>query len=168
MPNFWSCDTEQTLHKNEVFHKDFFSKCDQIRTILRIWSHVLKKSLMKHLIFCAVKALRYHFYKVSYTTDKNKNVTTWNRADYIISVTREKELEKKQAKKWKRRSINSKKYSVILNMRNTVFDFKEQGFKTDLQPRWKWEWPVFTIYSLDYHSENPLADSSRYGSHPLL
>ena len=34
--------------------KDFFSKCDQIRTILRIWSHLLKKSLMENFIYCAV------------------------------------------------------------------------------------------------------------------
>ena len=33
--------------------KDFFSKCDQIRSFLRIWSHLLKKSLMGNLIFCA-------------------------------------------------------------------------------------------------------------------
>ena len=29
--------------KNEVFIKDFFSKCDQIRSFLRIWFHLLKK-----------------------------------------------------------------------------------------------------------------------------
>ena len=40
--------------KNEVFHKDFFSKCDQIRWKLRIWSHLRKKSLMENFIFCAV------------------------------------------------------------------------------------------------------------------
>ena len=34
--------------------KDFFSKCDQIRKKLRIWSHLLKKSLMENFIFCAV------------------------------------------------------------------------------------------------------------------
>ena len=34
--------------------KDFFSKCDQIRRNLRIWSHLLKKSLMENYIFCAV------------------------------------------------------------------------------------------------------------------
>ena len=34
--------------------KDFFSKCDQIRNFLRIWSHLLKKSLMENFIFCAV------------------------------------------------------------------------------------------------------------------
>ena len=40
--------------KNEFSIKDFFSKCDQIRRKLRIWSHLLKKSLMENFIFCAV------------------------------------------------------------------------------------------------------------------
>ena len=35
--------------------KDFFCKCDQIRSYLQIWSHLLKKSLMGNFIFCAVK-----------------------------------------------------------------------------------------------------------------
>ena len=35
--------------------KDFFSKCDQIRRKLRIWSHLLDKFLMENFIFCAVK-----------------------------------------------------------------------------------------------------------------
>ena len=34
--------------------KDFFSKSDQIRSFLRIWSHLRKNSLMKNFIFCAV------------------------------------------------------------------------------------------------------------------
>ena len=34
--------------------KDFFDKCDQIVSFLRILSHLLKKSLMKNFIFCAV------------------------------------------------------------------------------------------------------------------
>ena len=33
---------------------DTFSKCDQIRSYLRIWSHSLNKSLMENFIFCAV------------------------------------------------------------------------------------------------------------------
>ena len=36
--------------------QDFFSKCDQICRKLRIWSHLLKKSLMENLIFCAVRS----------------------------------------------------------------------------------------------------------------
>ena len=34
--------------------KDFVNKCDQIRSFLRIWSYLLKKSLMENFIFSAV------------------------------------------------------------------------------------------------------------------
>ena len=34
--------------------KDFFSKCDQIRKNLRVWSHLPNKSLMENFICCAV------------------------------------------------------------------------------------------------------------------
>ena len=44
-----------TAQKLKFFIKDFFSKCDQIhQSCLRIWSHLLKKSLMENLIFCAL------------------------------------------------------------------------------------------------------------------
>ena len=43
-----------SLHKKWSFPKDFFIKCDQIRSFLRIWSHLLKKSLMENFILCAV------------------------------------------------------------------------------------------------------------------
>ena len=36
------------------FFKDFFSKCDQIRRKLRIWSHLMKKFLIENFIFRAV------------------------------------------------------------------------------------------------------------------
>ena len=44
------------LHKKIEFSiKDFFSKCDQIRSFLRIWSHLLKKFLMENIIFwCSI------------------------------------------------------------------------------------------------------------------
>ena len=37
--------------------KDFFSKCDEIRSFFRIWSHLLKKSLMVTSFFaqCILK-----------------------------------------------------------------------------------------------------------------
>ena len=45
----------QTYYTKMKFSiEDFFSKCDQIRSFLRIWWHLLKKSLMEDLIFCAV------------------------------------------------------------------------------------------------------------------
>ena len=34
--------------------KDYFSKCEQIRSFLRFWSHLLKKPIMENLIFFAV------------------------------------------------------------------------------------------------------------------
>ena len=43
-----------TAQKWKFSIKDFFSKCDQIHRKLRIWSHLLKKSLMENFIFCAV------------------------------------------------------------------------------------------------------------------
>ena len=43
-----------TAQKMKFSIKDFFSTCDQIRKKLRIWSHLLKKSLMENFIFCAV------------------------------------------------------------------------------------------------------------------
>ena len=39
-----------TVQKIKISIKDFFRK-------LRIWSHLLKKSLMENFIFCAVKYL---------------------------------------------------------------------------------------------------------------
>ena len=35
-----------TAQKMKFSIKDFFSKCDQIRRKLQIWSHLLKKSLI--------------------------------------------------------------------------------------------------------------------------
>ena len=51
--NFIYCQ-ENTAQKMKFSIKDFFSKCDQIRRKLRIWSHLLKKYLMKNFIFCAM------------------------------------------------------------------------------------------------------------------
>ena len=43
-----------TAQKMKFSVKDFFSKCDQICSFQRIWSHLLKKPLMGNFIFCAV------------------------------------------------------------------------------------------------------------------
>ena len=50
----YDLNLHNTAHKMMFFIKDFFSKCDQIRSFLRIWSHLIKKSLMENIIFCAV------------------------------------------------------------------------------------------------------------------
>ena len=43
-----------TAQKMKFSIKDFFSKSDQIRRKLVIWSYLLKKPLMENFIFCAV------------------------------------------------------------------------------------------------------------------
>ena len=43
-----------TAQKMKFSIKDFFNKCDQICSFLRIWSDLLEKSLMENFIFCAV------------------------------------------------------------------------------------------------------------------
>ena len=45
---------EYPAQKMKFSIKDFCSKYDQIRSLLRIWSHVLKKSLMENFTFSAV------------------------------------------------------------------------------------------------------------------
>ena len=44
-------DVVFTAQKMKFSIEDLFSKCDQIRSFLRIWSHLLKKSLMKNFSF---------------------------------------------------------------------------------------------------------------------
>ena len=43
-----------TAQKMNFSIQDFFSKCNQIRKKLRIWSHLLRKFLIENFIFCAV------------------------------------------------------------------------------------------------------------------
>ena len=50
----WHKDVKTTTaQKMKFFTKDFFSKCDQLCSLLKK-SHLLKKSLMENFIFCAV------------------------------------------------------------------------------------------------------------------
>ena len=49
--------------------KDLFSKCDQNRSFLRIWSHLLKRSLTENFIFNAVNIIS----------------TCWTDKEYIYS-----------------------------------------------------------------------------------
>ena len=41
-----------TAQKMKFSIQNFFSKCGQICRFLRIWSHLLKKSLKENFIFC--------------------------------------------------------------------------------------------------------------------
>ena len=67
-----------TALKMEFSITDFFSKCEQIFRKLRIWSHLLKKSINENFIFCVV----FEVYSGPSQTSKTtffvkKNETTW-------------------------------------------------------------------------------------------
>ena len=54
----------QTAQKMKFSITDFFSKCDQIRRKLRIWSHLLKESLIEKPYFlCSASSWIYNFDK---------------------------------------------------------------------------------------------------------
>ena len=60
------CILEPPLHKIfKFFIKDFFSKCEQIRSFLRIWWHLLKKSSTENFIFYAVHSNSTHLISVT-------------------------------------------------------------------------------------------------------
>ena len=63
-----------TVQKMKFFIKDFFSKCDRIRSVLRIESHLLKRSLMENFIFCAWILKQLMIKTVTVIDDNNVNV----------------------------------------------------------------------------------------------
>ena len=52
-------DSVTTAQTMKFSITNFFSKCNQIPKKLWIWSHLLKKSVMENLIFCAVHLARF-------------------------------------------------------------------------------------------------------------
>ena len=85
--------------KNEVSIKDFFSKCDQIRRKLQIWSHLLKKSLMKNFIFCEVTSI---FNEMSKHEDYRFRITVsvWLGKDYCLTRLNILRFYKPKPYKW--------------------------------------------------------------------
>ena len=61
-----------TAQKIKSSIKDFFSKWNQIRSFLRIWSHLLKKSLMKNFIFCAVSYQKFYSVRSLFANSSTK------------------------------------------------------------------------------------------------
>ena len=68
--------TINNVQKMKFYIEDFLSKCDQIRRKLRIWSHLLKKSLMETSFFvkCLVR-IQYECGKIQ--TRKTLNTDTF-------------------------------------------------------------------------------------------
>ena len=82
--------TSRTAQKMKFTINDFFSKCDQIPRKLRIWSHLLMKSLMENFILCAVS--------MRLDNDISFKNTRWNTQLYnkwIFVMKNEKKEEQK-------------------------------------------------------------------------
>ena len=60
----YHCTKTEVFRKGYLSVKDIFSKCDQMNSFLRIWSHLLKKSLMENFIFCAIQHWIYQLLKI--------------------------------------------------------------------------------------------------------
>ena len=68
-----------TAQKMKFSIGDFFSKCEQIRSKLRIWSDLLKKSLMENFIFGPVKSGRHSKQITDFTTQGDTGISNSQR-----------------------------------------------------------------------------------------
>ena len=62
---------------------DFFSKCDQIRSLLRIWQHLLKKSLMENFIFVLYTDVTASNDHKNLFHSPNKKLLLWERSSNL-------------------------------------------------------------------------------------
>ena len=75
---------------------NFFSKCDQLYSFLRIWSILRKKSLMENFIFCAVSCVRTaphycprwcsSFFKMAMITLQQMNLQLINHSSFKFQI----------------------------------------------------------------------------------
>ena len=95
--------------------KDFFSKCGQICSFLRIWSRLLMKSLMENLFICAVHILSFqtlYGYYFAYFAKKTLKYRKQRHATFLIfsskvSIQKDKILD--STKRYKRKCENLQK-----------------------------------------------------------
>ena len=73
-------DDTDTSQKMTFSIKDFFSKCDQIWSFLRIWPHLLKIYLMENFIFCSV---------VLQFPVPNVGKICWTRPNLFVRITKD-------------------------------------------------------------------------------
>ena len=91
--------------------KDFFSKCDQIQSFLRIWSYLLKKFWIDNFIFCAVLQLHLNLVAV---INFDKYLAT------IITISKENSTSTK--KSYILKQTSSGKVKVCLSMYQLIVD----------------------------------------------
>ena len=110
--------------------KDFFSKCDQISNFLRIWSYLLKRSLMENFIFCAVMktegATDEKSASMLQSLDFCKTFKSKQNQDYLLCLTFFRALERlhfKQFNTFFRRQISGHLFIDCLEICQTIVDY---------------------------------------------
>ena len=73
-----------TAQKMKFSIKDIFSKCDQILRNLRIWSHLLKKSLMENFFLCSALMENFLFCAVNHFSCAHWKAMICGQCFYII------------------------------------------------------------------------------------
>ena len=63
--------------------KDFFSKCDQIRSFLQIWLHLLKKSLIENFIVCAMVIAENHWFLYKSSNNSFSSNNSLSKSEFI-------------------------------------------------------------------------------------
>ena len=105
-----------TAVKTKFSIKNFFSKCEQIRSFPRVWSHLPKKSLIKNFIFCAMSVIRFIFEKCLISASIILLQASWS---------------------WRFKNLRTLK-SCLANVKKRVFNLKQLsklhlcGFRTGL------------------------------------
>ena len=77
-----------TVQKVKFLIKDVFSKCDEIRRKLRIWSYILKKSLIENFIFCQCISQIFFKWKLTSLIEMavHKFVRTMYSRKWLVSI----------------------------------------------------------------------------------
>ena len=115
--------TETSTAQKMFSIKDFLSKCDQIRSFVRIWSHLLRKSLMDIFIFRKVSRISVHFALTCWpkqfwqTFENNLYLDRSDSMHYLIKI--KSGFHSKRHLKYL--SIPSKKHLIIFfNLQNSL------------------------------------------------
>ena len=95
---------------------DFFSKYDQTRNFLQIWSHLLKKSVMENFAFCAVS---HYLDDLDFTEKTTVLLDVFDRE--IVLFTSFSDLTSPQWQKFLIKNLKNKPSKHLINVILSIF-----------------------------------------------
>ena len=118
-----------TAQKMNIPIKDFFSKFNQIRRKLQIWSHLLKKSLMENLICCEANYLLWQetFFGLISVTNNIQNEKTPHISEKVIgNISKQHSGTFSGLESSSQRRSNLEKFSSFESSCLPLLSFKKQ------------------------------------------